>query len=103
MLVHADEALNKLLGIVCEIRKIFTLRHVLVEIFEVESLVRRSAVRPVATAGSLEVFFGDFDFFPESSQRVDHVRSMEFHLVTNPVLEKLKYKVIFGVLTFRLT
>lgn len=89
MLVHADEALNKLLGIVCEVFKVFALRHVLVEIFEVKTLVRRSAVGPVADAGSLEVFFGDLDLVPESVQRVDHVRSMEFHLVSNLVQEKL--------------
>jgi hypothetical protein len=97
MLVHADETLNKLFGIFCKVFEVFALRHVLVEIFEVETLVRRRAVGPVADAGSLEVFFGDLDLVPESVQRVDHVRSVEFHLVSNLVQEKLNYKVISRV------
>ena len=90
VLVHAHKILNELFRVVCEVSQVGTNQHAFIEILEIESLVRRSTVRPVAVSGSLEVFFGDLDLVPKSSQGLGHVRSAEFHLVNELAQEKLK-------------
>lgn len=90
MIVHTDEIQDKLLGVVCKISKIGTQRFARIEIFKVKSLVFWSISDPVAVARSLEVLVRDLDFLPISIQGLDHVRSLELHLVNELAPEKLK-------------